>query len=142
MPRGSRSSRSPSRSTPRPVWGGSRSTCCCPSPSSSGRSRASASATSLPHPSAGAFWVGGIVPLGYELRERKLLVREDEVQTIRLIFERYLAFLRSPTRKRVFIGRDGGAKPRQRLSLARQRRQSAGVLPSKILKTREFSALR
>ena len=50
--------------------------------------------------------------------------------------------LRSPTRKHVFIGRDGGAKPRQRPRLARQRRQSAGVLPSKILKTREFSALR
>ena len=50
--------------------------------------------------------------------------------------------LRSPTRKHVFIGRDGGAKPRQRPRLAGQRRQSAGVLPSKILKTREFSALR
>ncbi len=36
-------------------------------------------------------WVGGIVPLGYEVRERKLLIREDEAQTIRLIFERYLA---------------------------------------------------
>src|SRR5215213_4358897 len=42
----------------------------------------------------------------------------------------------------VFIGRDGGSKPRQRPRLARQRRQSAGVLPPKILKTREFSALR
>src|SRR4029079_6540666 len=36
-------------------------------------------------------WVGGIVPLGYEVRERKLVVREDEAQTVRLIFERYLA---------------------------------------------------
>src|SRR5215218_8389902 len=50
--------------------------------------------------------------------------------------------LRSPTRKHVFIGRDGGAKPRQRPRLAGQRRQSAGVLPAKILKTREFSAPR
>jgi len=49
--------------------------------------------------------------------------------------------LRSPTRKHAFIGRDGGAKPRQRPRLAGQRPQSAGVLPSKILKTREFSAL-
>src|SRR4051794_23381916 len=32
-------------------------------------------------------WVGGIVPLGYEVRERKLAVREDEAQIIRLIFE-------------------------------------------------------
>jgi len=36
-------------------------------------------------------WVGGIVPLGYEVRARKLMVRGDEAQTVRLIFERYLA---------------------------------------------------
>ena len=36
-------------------------------------------------------WVGGIVPLGYEVRERKLVIREDEAQTVRLIFDRYLA---------------------------------------------------
>jgi site-specific DNA recombinase len=36
-------------------------------------------------------WVGGIVPLGYEVRDRKLLIREDEAATVRLIFERYLA---------------------------------------------------
>src|SRR5947208_6548031 len=35
-------------------------------------------------------WVGGIVPLGYEVRERKLVIREDEAATVRLIFERYL----------------------------------------------------
>src|SRR5215207_10964909 len=50
--------------------------------------------------------------------------------------------LRSPTMKHVFIGRDGGAKPRQRPRLAGQRQQSAEVPPSKTLKTREFSALR
>src|SRR3954470_22856101 len=49
--------------------------------------------------------------------------------------------LRSPTRKHVAVGRDGGAKPRQRRRLARQRPQSAGALPSKLLKKREFSAL-
>ena len=36
-------------------------------------------------------WVGGIVPLGYEVRERKLVSKEDEAATVRLIFERYLA---------------------------------------------------
>jgi Recombinase/Resolvase, N terminal domain len=45
-------------------------------------------------------WVGGIVPLGYEVRERKLLVREDEAQTIRLIFERYLALGSLPALQR------------------------------------------
>ena len=36
-------------------------------------------------------WVGGIVPFGYQVRERKLVVREDEAATVRLLFERYLA---------------------------------------------------
>src|SRR5687767_8695929 len=36
-------------------------------------------------------WVGGIVPFGYEVRDRKLVVREDEAATVRLMFERYLA---------------------------------------------------
>src|SRR5213075_1112896 len=45
-------------------------------------------------------WVGGIVPFGYEVRERKLVVREDEAQTIRLIFERYLALGSLPALQR------------------------------------------
>ena len=45
-------------------------------------------------------WVGGIVPLGYELRERKLVVREDEASTVRLIFERYLALGSLPALQR------------------------------------------
>ena len=45
-------------------------------------------------------WVGGIVPLGYEVRDRKLVVREDEAQTIRLIFERYLALGSLPALQR------------------------------------------
>src|SRR5215218_10726366 len=36
-------------------------------------------------------WVGGSVPLGYQVRDRKLLIREDEAETVRLIFERYVA---------------------------------------------------
>ena len=45
-------------------------------------------------------WVGGIVPLGYEVRDCKLVVREDEAQTIRLIFERYLALGSLPALQR------------------------------------------
>ena len=36
-------------------------------------------------------WVGGVVPLGYEVKDKKLLVNEDEAKTVRMIFERYLA---------------------------------------------------
>lgn len=35
-------------------------------------------------------WVGGSVPLGYELKEGRLHIRQDEAKTVRLIFQRYL----------------------------------------------------
>ena len=35
-------------------------------------------------------WMGGPVPLGYRLENRKLLIDENEVETVRLIFRRYL----------------------------------------------------
>src|SRR5271163_4095737 len=34
-------------------------------------------------------WMGGLVPLGYEVRERQLVVVESEAVTVRHIFERY-----------------------------------------------------
>ncbi|HVI27858.1 recombinase family protein [Hansschlegelia sp.] len=36
-------------------------------------------------------WVGGVVPLGYRVEAKKLVIAEDEAATVRLIFERYLA---------------------------------------------------
>jgi DNA invertase Pin-like site-specific DNA recombinase len=36
-------------------------------------------------------WMGGTVPLGYDVKERKLVVNESEADTVRLIFRRYLA---------------------------------------------------
>jgi DNA invertase Pin-like site-specific DNA recombinase len=35
-------------------------------------------------------WMGGIVPLGYRAENRKLLINECEVRTVRHLFERYL----------------------------------------------------
>ena len=35
-------------------------------------------------------WVGGMVPLGYELRDGHLYILEDEAKTVRLIFQQYL----------------------------------------------------
>jgi site-specific DNA recombinase len=35
-------------------------------------------------------WVGGNVPLGYESRDKKLVVHEDDVERVRTIFRRYL----------------------------------------------------
>src|SRR5205814_224361 len=34
-------------------------------------------------------WMGGNVPLGYEVKERKLIVNEGEAATVRMIFERF-----------------------------------------------------
>ena len=35
-------------------------------------------------------WVGGVVPLGYQAKDRKIAVVADEVKTVRHIFRRYL----------------------------------------------------
>lgn len=35
-------------------------------------------------------WMGGVVPLGYRVEQRKLLVDEAEAETVRFIFRRYL----------------------------------------------------
>jgi len=35
-------------------------------------------------------WMGGLVPLGYDVRERQLVVNETEAATVRKIFNRYL----------------------------------------------------
>ena len=36
-------------------------------------------------------WVGGVVPLGYKVVDRKLMIDEAEAPIVRLIFERYCA---------------------------------------------------
>ncbi len=36
-------------------------------------------------------WVGGVLPLGYDLKDRKLVTIPEEAAIVRLIFERYLA---------------------------------------------------
>ncbi len=35
-------------------------------------------------------WMGGTIPLGYDVQDRKLVINEDEAKTIRFIYERYL----------------------------------------------------
>jgi DNA invertase Pin-like site-specific DNA recombinase len=36
-------------------------------------------------------WTGGSVPLGYDTKDKRLVVNPNEAKTVRLIFERYLA---------------------------------------------------
>src|SRR6478752_6730846 len=35
-------------------------------------------------------WMGGFVPMGYRVRDRKLVIHEPEAAVIRMIFERFL----------------------------------------------------
>jgi len=35
-------------------------------------------------------WMGGFVPLGYDVRDRKLVINEGEAKTVRMIFERFV----------------------------------------------------
>ena len=62
-------------------------------------------------------WMGGYVPLGYDVKERKLLVNEAEAELIRDIYRRYLqlgcvrrvkaALDRQGIRSKTRMGRDG-----------------------------------
>jgi DNA invertase Pin-like site-specific DNA recombinase len=45
-------------------------------------------------------WVGGVVPLGYQVRDKKLIVNEEEAGAVRLIFGRYLALGSLPALQR------------------------------------------
>jgi site-specific DNA recombinase len=35
-------------------------------------------------------WMGGLVPLGYDVKDRMLVINKDEAESVRLIFRRYL----------------------------------------------------
>jgi DNA invertase Pin-like site-specific DNA recombinase len=36
-------------------------------------------------------WLGGTIPLGYDVKDRKLVINEEEAERVRLIFRQYLA---------------------------------------------------
>jgi site-specific DNA recombinase len=55
---------------------------------------------------AKGMWMGGPVPLGYDVRDRKLVANEDEAEVVRHIFQRY-AELRSVGELADELQRDG-----------------------------------
>jgi site-specific DNA recombinase len=57
-------------------------------------------------------WVGGVVPLGYRVEDKKLLVDEAEAVTVRHIFDRYLALGSLPALVRDL--HDSGIRSRRR----------------------------
>ena len=60
-------------------------------------------------------WVGGVVPLGYQVKEKKLFVDEEEAKLVRLMFERY-AELGSLPKLQQELRRHGIVTRRRRLS--------------------------
>ena len=48
-------------------------------------------------------WMGGFVPLGYEVRDRKLIINEAEAATVRMIFERFVTVGSATTLARALI---------------------------------------
>jgi site-specific DNA recombinase len=64
-------------------------------------------------------WMGGQVPLGYRVRERKLVIHKEEAATVRLMFERYLALGSLPALQREL---------RQAGIVSRRRRLSSGAV--------------
>jgi len=68
-------------------------------------------------------WTGGSVPLGYDSRDKKLIINHAEAKTVRMIFERYLALKSVPklieeldrkgvvTKKRTLKGKTAGGVP-------------------------------
>jgi site-specific DNA recombinase len=51
-------------------------------------------------------WMGGIIPLGYDVQHRKLLVNEVEAEQVRLIYQKYLE-LRSLHALRDYLNTNG-----------------------------------
>jgi DNA invertase Pin-like site-specific DNA recombinase len=60
-------------------------------------------------------WMGGQVPLGYRVRDRKLVMHKEEAATIRLMFERYLSLGSLPALQRE-LRQAGIVSRRRRLS--------------------------
>ena len=51
-------------------------------------------------------WMGGVVPLGYEVRDRKLVINEPEAATVRMIFERFIKVGSATTLARSLVAED------------------------------------
>ena len=51
-------------------------------------------------------WMGGIVPMGYDVKDRKLVINQAEAATVRMIFERFVALRSASTLARALQAED------------------------------------
>ena len=49
-------------------------------------------------------WIGGITPLGYDVKDRRLVVNRAEAATVKQIYERYLDSAACVCSSRIWIG--------------------------------------
>ena len=71
---------------------------------------------------ARGMWMGGNVPIGYDVRARKLIVNQQQEKKVRMIFERYLS-IGSATALAQQLEREGIRSPRR---VSRSGRESGG----------------
>ena len=64
---------------------------CCPLPSSNGSLSSERVRDKVAASRKKGKWTGGSVPLGYDIKDKKLVVNPAEAKTVRTIFKRYLA---------------------------------------------------
>lgn len=62
-------------------------------------------------------WMGGHPPLGYEVKDRKLIVKEQEAATVRMIFERFVKIGSATTLARTLT--DEGVQTKRRRAIDR-----------------------
>ena len=55
-------------------------------------------------------WMGGHVPLGYDVRDRKLVINEAEAATVRMIFERFVAIGSATTLAKMLVAEGARTK--------------------------------
>src|SRR3546814_19320938 len=70
-------------------------------------------------------WMGGTVPLGYDVKDRKLVVNEAEAETVRHVYGRY-AVLGSVRALADELDRDGIVSKRRVDSFGREHGRTAG----------------
>jgi site-specific DNA recombinase len=90
MPGGYPSSRSPSSSTPRPPWGVLTLNVLLSFAQFEREVTAERIRDKIAASRKKGLWMGGPPPLGYDVRDKKLVVNEAEARTVRQLFEAYL----------------------------------------------------
>ena len=70
-------------------------------------------------------WMGGTVPFGYVVGDRKLVIHEEQVVTVRMIFERFVK-IGSATTLASALAREGAACKKALVDLLATRGQHAG----------------